>query len=240
MGNKKEAQEAWNEALIALWQEEDKRSSYKYNNALEKQEAETQRLDDLVQEHTLSVLANTKGVITQKILNAELKTVTDGDELRLLTSYKDATNLLKAAKKEAKELLQTREELILKRFSDTPDEEAILELKVIKQYLDLLDVISELKSKIKVAEQELDDLAYNKYPQLSVDEIKTLVVDDKWLSTVSSAINSETERISQQITQRIKELAEQYDTALPQIDTKVNELEVLVNGHLEKMGFSWK
>lgn len=37
---------------------------------------------------------------------------------------------------------------------------------------------AELRKEIKVAGAELDQLAYEKYPQLSVKEIQTLVVDE--------------------------------------------------------------
>ncbi len=42
------------------------------------------------------------------------------------------------------------------------------------------------------------------------------------------------------ITQRVKELAERYETPLPQMASRVGELEAKVNHHLEKMGFAWK
>jgi type I restriction enzyme M protein len=48
------------------------------------------------------------------------------------------------------------------------------------------------------------------------------------------------ERISQRLTQRIKELAERYDTPLPQQTVEVAELEAKVSAHLQKMGFVWK
>ena len=47
------------------------------------------------------------------------------------------------------------------------------------------------------------------------------------------------DRISQALTQRVKELAERYETPLPQMVGHVAELEVNVNHHLERMGFSW-
>jgi type I restriction enzyme M protein len=46
------------------------------------------------------------------------------------------------------------------------------------------------------------------------------------------------DRISQALTQRVKELAERYETPLPQAALKVAELEAKVNRHLAKMGFS--
>ena len=48
------------------------------------------------------------------------------------------------------------------------------------------------------------------------------------------------DRVSQQLTQRVKELAERYETPLPQMVSRVAELEAKVNRHLERMGFSWK
>jgi type I restriction enzyme M protein len=45
------------------------------------------------------------------------------------------------------------------------------------------------------------------------------------------------DRVSQQLTRRVKELAERYETPLPQAANRVMELEAKVNRHLEKMGF---
>ncbi len=43
-----------------------------------------------------------------------------------------------------------------------------------------------------------------KYPTLSKDEVKTLVVDDKWLGSIAATIHVEMDRISQTLTQRLK------------------------------------
>ncbi|MCX8491798.1 MAG: hypothetical protein ORN54_12085 [Cyclobacteriaceae bacterium] len=40
------------------------------------------------------------------------------------------------------------------------------------------------------------------------------------------------------VTQRIKELAERYETSLPKQTKEVKRLEDKVIGHLEKMGFA--
>jgi len=70
-------------------------------------------------------------------------------------------------------------------------------------------------------------------------EVKTLVVDDKWLATLDAAINGEMDRISQALTQRVRELAERYAVPAPKLAARVDELEGKVNQHLVKMGFSW-
>jgi len=85
---------------------------------------------------------------------------------------------------------------------------------------------------------ELDKRAYAQYPKLTEDEIKTLVVDDKWLAALDAMIHGEMDRISQTLTQRVKELAELYETPMPQLSSRAADREAKVYRHLEKMGFS--
>ena len=77
-----------------------------------------------------------------------------------------------------------------------------------------------------------------KSPVLGETEVKSLVVDDKWMAALEAVIHGETDRISQQLTQRVKELAERYETPLPDLNKRVAELEAKVNRHLAKMGFT--
>ena len=67
-----------------------------------------------------------------------------------------------------------------------------------------------------------------------------MAVDDKWMATIDKDIHTEMDRISQRLSHRIRELAERYETPLPQQIVEVSELEKKVNAHLEKMGFVWK
>lgn len=118
---------------------------------------------------------------------------------------------------------------------DTKDEAAAL-----SEWLKLNGDEADLKKRLKEAETSLDAKAYAKYPTLTETEIKTLVVDNKWLAALDRDIHSEMDRVSQQLTQRVKELAERYETPMPQMVNRVAELEAKVNRHLNKMGFSWK
>lgn len=118
------------------------------------------------------------------------------------------------------------------------DSESADEAKVLKQWLKHSAKEAKLKKQIKAAEAELDDAAQAKYPELTEDEVKTLVVDDKWLIRLDADVHGEMDRISQSLTQRVKELAERYETPLPQLSERVTDLEEKVNGHLERMGFA--
>ena len=113
------------------------------------------------------------------------------------------------------------------------------EITVLKTYLKLVEDQAALTKKIKEATAELDKNLLAKYKLLTIDEIKQLVVDDKWMTTIEKNIKTEMERISQRLAVRIKELAELYETPLPKQTKDVADLESKVNAHLQKMGFVW-
>jgi type I restriction enzyme M protein len=119
------------------------------------------------------------------------------------------------------------------------DREAKDEADALNAWLKLADQEAEAKKKLKKAEAELDFAAYAKYPTLTEAEVKVLVVDDKWLAALSGAIHGEMDRISQALTQRVKELAERYAHTLPQLDREVETLSNKVEAHLKKMDFAW-
>ncbi len=118
------------------------------------------------------------------------------------------------------------------------DPESIEEVKVLKAWRKLSEQAATLKKRIQAAETDLDAAAYAKYPKLTEVEVKQLVVDDKWLAALSVAVHGEMDRISQSLTQRVKELAERYDTPVAELSKQVVALETKVNGHLGKMGFA--
>jgi len=130
----------------------------------------------------------------------------------------------------------------LKKLAKNSDDYASLKAKieVFQKYLKLLDDQTEGNKKIKEAIADLDIKVIERYKTLTETEIKQLVVDDKWMASIERSVKTEMERISQRLTQRIKELAERYETPLPKQTSNVAELENKVIAHLQKMGFVWK
>jgi type I restriction enzyme M protein len=122
----------------------------------------------------------------------------------------------------------------IRRDKDAEDEAVVL-----TEWIKLSDRETDLKRKLKEAESDLDSKAYSKYPRLSEAEVKTLVVEDKWLAALDRAAHGEMDRISQALAQRVRELADRYGTPLPRMNEHVAELEAKVNRHLERMGFAW-
>ncbi|MBI3246267.1 MAG: type I restriction-modification system subunit M [Deltaproteobacteria bacterium] len=117
-------------------------------------------------------------------------------------------------------------------------DDSTAEMEVLLTWVKLNNEEADLKKRLKEAESALDAHAYAKYPKLTESEIKTLVVDDKWMAALDAAIHGEMDRVSQQLTQRVKELAERYETPLPQAASRVAELEQKVSAHLRRMGFA--
>ncbi|MCG9059742.1 N-6 DNA methylase [Laribacter hongkongensis] len=120
------------------------------------------------------------------------------------------------------------------------DPEARDELAVLKQWLKLNEQESKLKKAVKEQDAQLDQLAHDHYAKLSVAEIKTLVVDDKWLARLATDLQGELDRVGQTLTGRIRELAERYATPLPQMVDEVAALSAKVEEHLKSMGAVWR
>jgi type I restriction enzyme M protein len=119
--------------------------------------------------------------------------------------------------------------------SDGSDERAALE-----NYLVLLEKAAATSAKVGDAQEALLLKVAAQYGKLTEDEIKTLVVDDKWLATLAAAVQGELDRVSQTLTGRIRQLAERYATPLPQLTGEVAMLAARVDEHLKKMGAVWK
>ena len=111
---------------------------------------------------------------------------------------------------------------------------------MLKDYLALIEKEAEANKQVKDAQKALEAKVAAKYGKLTEDEIKTLVVDDKWLATLAAAVQSELDRVSQALTGRIRQLAERYATPLPQLTEEVETLAARVDEHLKKMGAVWK
>lgn len=129
--------------------------------------------------------------------------------------------LAKAVKARLKEILNDLD------FAD--------ELRVLKDYAALLDQQAMLKSDLKIAQEDLNQKLEAKYPGLNQEEVKNLVVNEKWLGALNNSILSELDHVSQNLTSRIRELADRYAISLPKLTEDLLTMSVRVEVHLEKM-----
>ena len=56
---------------------------------------------------------------------------------------------------------------------------------------------------------------WSHYATLTEDDIKVLVIDDKWFASIQSAIIGEVQRLTQALATRVQELEERYAQPLP-------------------------
>jgi len=187
---------------------------------------------DLVPKHTLVARYYDK----QKAL---FLTMTAGIETRaaMLAELEEDHAGLDGAFSELDKINKTEVAALLKKIKH--DKESADDAEVLQQWLDLKEEETQLKKKLEELEALVDRQAYEHYPRLKEAEIKTLVVDDKWLSALDAAVRGELDRITQRLTHRVKELADRYEAPLPAVAKRVDYLQSLVDGHLARMGFAW-
>lgn len=178
----------------------------------------TRQIEQLEEEYTgedggLSEALNDKGKPTKALIQKRIKVL-----------EKEAANTLSIAAEPEPEYGEPEED----------------ELTVLETYLSLSEQESALNKAIKEAEAALDKKVLAQYPTMKEADIKHLIVERKWMNTVQLEVQNEMDRISQRLAERVKELAERYETTLPQLSYETDELTHKINAHLKKMGFVWK
>ena len=111
------------------------------------------------------------------------------------------------------------------------------EISLLKDYLTLFDEESLLNKNLKMKNQELNEKIIAKYRDLSEDEVKTLVVEDKWLATLSERIEQLLIDLIKKLSQRVKEIAKRYEHTIDELEKEQEELKIKVKQHLKLMGF---
>jgi type I restriction enzyme M protein len=146
--------------------------------------------------------------------------------------------LLEEAKNDKDKITKATVTARLKAIRGETD--AAEERGALQAYLDIVSKQSDVGDKLKLAETKLNEAVLERYGKLTKQDIITLVVDDKWLATLSTAVQSELDRVSQTLTSRIREIAERYETPLPTLISEVSELSNRVDQHLKRMVSSWQ
>ncbi len=113
------------------------------------------------------------------------------------------------------------------------------ELKILCEYATLYDKVKEFTKLIKELNAALDEACKAKYAELTIEEIKELLVNRKWYYTIFDGIKALYVTTSHEIAGRISELAERYEDTLPSLENDVDIYETKVKDHLKKMGFIW-
>ncbi|MXP25792.1 N-6 DNA methylase [Altererythrobacter indicus] len=113
------------------------------------------------------------------------------------------------------------------------------ELAALEAYKKGMNALAQTKKQRKAAQDKLWKLIHAKYGKLSADEVKELVVADKWLATVEGRVFGEVQRVAQTLASRVQTLAERYATPLPRLEEELEALSARVAGHLKAMSAAW-
>ena len=119
------------------------------------------------------------------------------------------------------------------------DGDIFAELDLLHDYLRLVDAEAQARKAHKEAADALDQAVLAKYPELTEEEIKALVVDDKWMAAIERDVRAEVERVAQTVAGRVKALEERYAEPLPDLTAEVESLTERVEDHLREMGLDW-
>lgn len=113
------------------------------------------------------------------------------------------------------------------------------EYRILCEYRDLCDKVKKYSKIVRELNAALDEACKAKYAELTIDEIKELLVNCKWYYTIFEGIKALYITTSHEIAGRIAELAERYENTLPSLEDEVKKYEAKVKAHLERMGFAW-
>ena len=186
------------------------------------------RMTELDEEHSgedglLAESRNGKGKVSAALLKARRKELATELDAGFFKRYDKAEKAGNAHAQFKAEFVETIPEF--------------LEMFAIDDMLRLIEEQSEKASAAKEAKARLDAQTVAKYPKLTDEEVKALVVEDKWIASIKAALNGERDRIAQALTGRIQTLVERYAEPLPTIMQRVERLDAKVAGRLKAMGF---
>ena len=92
---------------------------------------------------------------------------------------------------------------------------------------------------VKEAQNVLDDLVLAKYGELTIDEIKYLLFDKKWMERIEDDITNAIEQVLNALASRVVLIAKRYECTLGEIEGKTALSKEKVKSALKRMGYTW-
>lgn len=112
------------------------------------------------------------------------------------------------------------------------------EIQGLQHVIDLFNAESVAKATAKEAQDALDTAALKQYGKLTEDDVKTLVVDDKWAAVIQGRIADGVNALTLTLVARIQQLGDRYAETVGTLDAELQKLETKVTQHLADMGIS--
>lgn len=106
-----------------------------------------------------------------------------------------------------------------------------------QQYLDLLESEKAVKAEIKALDAQLYKEIVRVYGELTEDDARTVIVNDKWLADISSRISDEMQTALHRIVTEVNDMHSRYEFTLGELSRSFAQKEASVFNHLKEMGF---
>jgi type I restriction enzyme M protein len=188
-----------------------------------------------------SALIVTRYFATQQVAIEQLEAVITKLEQKmeeLAEEHGGEGGLLEDARNERDKLTKVSVAARLKAIKG--DSDAADERKLLAEFLAHCSDEATASAKLKAAQESLMEQVIQQYAKLTEDDVKSLVVEDKWLANLGRGVQGELERVSQTLTGRIRQLAERYATPLPRLVDEVGRIAAIVDKHIADMGVEWR
>ncbi len=129
--------------------------------------------------------------------------------------------------------LKINESVLKKELKNATDSE---DKEILKTALERLEAKNKaLKMKNK-AHEELELKAFRQYKNLELNEIKDLIIKDKWLNSLKNALENKILKRINAFTSALNEIIQTYSNSLLELDKEVKESESKVLEHLKDLG----
>ncbi|MGL2380668.1 type I restriction-modification system subunit M [Helicobacter pylori] len=129
--------------------------------------------------------------------------------------------------------LKINESVLKKELKNATDLEY---KKILKTALELLEAKNKVLKMKNKAHEELELKAFHQYKNLKLDEIKDLIIKDKWLNSLKNALENKILKRINAFTSALNEIISSYSNSLLELDKEVKESESKVLKHLKDLG----
>jgi type I restriction enzyme M protein len=110
------------------------------------------------------------------------------------------------------------------------------EVKALQHLIKLYNDEAIAKTAAKEAQTTLDLATLKKYGDLTLPEIKQLVLDDKWHAAIADRVARVVNSLTLALVGRIQQLGERYAETVGEIESRIMQLDRRVGAHLTAMG----
>ena len=123
-----------------------------------------------------------------------------------------------------------------KGTEETADKE---EYAALTSYKELMDKKEAAAKKVKEIRTTLDEKLKVKYGELTVEEIKDLLFEKKWMAKIAADIEAEAAQVLSGLSAKVLLIAKRYEHTLGEIESRTEVSRGEVMAALERMGYTW-